>query len=207
VSRKDDTPHATRWEILGAWLHVWTPPRGVHVPPIPWRRIGLGALALAALVAVGLVTIMPAIDEGKQRGAEERGRQAAAARAAQEARLRHDQRATVVRLTGAPIERQVRAVVAAGARARMRSGELDLRRVLGVRCDDPQPGRTGRLRFECTAVETVTGTDPPVRTGLPFVAVVDRARGTLAWCKANEIAGEGAAFAQVRVPLPKACAG
>src|SRR5215212_9720464 len=100
---------ASPFEILGAWLHVWTPPRGVQVPPVPWRRIGLGALGLAALVAVALVTVVPAIDQGKQRGAEERGRQAAAVRQAQEARLRHDQRATVVRLTGAPIERQVKA--------------------------------------------------------------------------------------------------
>src|SRR3712207_7944463 len=27
----------SRWEVLGAWLRLWTPPREVEVPPVPWR--------------------------------------------------------------------------------------------------------------------------------------------------------------------------
>jgi hypothetical protein len=51
----------------------------------------------------------------------------------------------------------------------------------------------------------VVQTDPPVRVGVPFVAVVARDRRSLAWCKVNELAGEGASFVQVRVPLPARC--
>ncbi len=28
--------------MLGAWLHLWTPPRDVDVPPVPWRAVGVG---------------------------------------------------------------------------------------------------------------------------------------------------------------------
>ena len=35
-------PRAGRLEILGAWLHVWTPPRDTYVPPPPPLRAQVG---------------------------------------------------------------------------------------------------------------------------------------------------------------------
>ena len=37
-----------RLEILGAWLGVWTPPRGAAVPPVPWRLIAAARPLLAS---------------------------------------------------------------------------------------------------------------------------------------------------------------
>jgi hypothetical protein len=35
-----------RFETLGAWLRVWTPPRGAVVPPVPKGKIAIGAAAV-----------------------------------------------------------------------------------------------------------------------------------------------------------------
>jgi len=77
---------ATRWEILGAWLRIWTPPRDVEIPPIPWRKVG----ALAALTCVvGVLVALfagPRIEDGKQRRAT--GQQRAEAALSREALAR-----------------------------------------------------------------------------------------------------------------------
>ena len=75
-----------------------------------------------------------------------------------------------------------------------------------MRCDPAEPFTRGRLRYECLAVRVRTRSYPPIRIGVPFVAVVAADRRSVAWCKVNLLAGEGAAFAQVHVPLPKPCA-
>jgi hypothetical protein len=55
-------PRATRIEILGAWLHVWTPPRDRYVPPPPvrriliWSAIGLAVAAVVIAVAASLIS-------------------------------------------------------------------------------------------------------------------------------------------------------
>ena len=41
---------ASRWEILGAWLRIWTPPRDVEVPPVPRRLLAAVAGVIAAAV-------------------------------------------------------------------------------------------------------------------------------------------------------------
>jgi hypothetical protein len=202
----DDAPRLAWWEVLGAWLRLWTPPRGAAVPPVPWRWVAAGALGAAGVVAVVLLAVAPAVDEAKQTGAAERARERAEARTARAARLRRDQRATVVRLTRAPLVAQIEAAVAAGIQARIRSGELRARRLRAVRCTDPRPYGGGRLAFDCLAGYRVPRTFPPVTVGLPVVAVVAKNRRSFAWCKINPIAGEGQAFRQVRVPLPRACA-
>ncbi|HEV2811995.1 MAG TPA: hypothetical protein VGW10_01980 [Solirubrobacteraceae bacterium] len=87
-----EKPRASRLEILGAWLHVWTPPRDVHVPPVPWRKVGIGAGVLVVLGVATALVVAPAIDDAKDRGAAER--QAAEDRraAARRARLIEEQR-------------------------------------------------------------------------------------------------------------------
>jgi hypothetical protein len=205
-SEPTPTPRAAWWEVLGAWLHLWTPPRGVEVPPVPWRWVGVGAAGVAAAVAAWLVLGRPAIDEAKREGVTEQARRAAVSRRAEEARLRRDQRVTVVRLRSGPLAPQVVAAVEAGARARLRTGELGAKRIRDVRCDPAERFTRDRLRFHCLAVEIEKRSYPPLRIGKPFVAVVSADRRSLAWCKVNLVAGEGAAFSQVTVPLPKPCA-
>src|SRR3954454_667939 len=89
----EGAPRAGRLETLGAWLHVWTPRRGVDVPPPPpRRRLVLWTLAIGVPVAValagGLTPPAPAPDDQ----AASARREAAAVEARQLARLRAEQR-------------------------------------------------------------------------------------------------------------------
>lgn len=197
---------ASRWEILGAWLHVWTPPRDAAIPPVPWPKVAAGALALAALVAVLMVTAVPAIRDRKDEGARERARQAAADRRVERARLVRDQRATVTPLRpGASLVSQIETAIARGARARVRSGELQAPGVLGASCDAPRPESRGRLGFYCTAVTGRLRGAGRGEVGFPFYAVVSSDRRSFAWCKANPGPGEREAGIIVSVELPPAC--
>lgn len=195
-----------RWEIVGAWLHVWTPPRDTAVPPVPWRWVAAAAAGVALLGVLTLTVIAPAVDRAKRRTAAAAARTAAENRAAERVRLRHDQRVTVVRLSKGAIAPQVEAAVDHGARARVRSGELKApNQILRTTCKGPARAPAGRLSYSCLAATTVS-TEPRVLTvGFPFVAVVSAGRRSLAWCKENPFAGEGMAFRQVSVPLPHAC--
>lgn len=62
---------AGKLEILGAWLHLWTPPRGVEIPPVPWRKIALGTGIGAVIVGIALAILVPRIDAGKEQNAAE----------------------------------------------------------------------------------------------------------------------------------------
>ena len=77
----------SRWEIVGAWLHIWTPPRDAQVPPIPWRKVAIAGAILAAGVAAFVAFAVPAIDTGKEEGAAKAARRQAAITAAERARL------------------------------------------------------------------------------------------------------------------------
>src|SRR3954462_11703688 len=53
---EERTPRrASRLETVGAWLHIWTPRRDVHVPGAPWDRIAIGAAIVLLLVVLGLI--------------------------------------------------------------------------------------------------------------------------------------------------------
>jgi hypothetical protein len=206
IARRTTESHAARrqpilsWEVVGAWLHVWTPPKDVEVPPVPWRWVFLVAAGLVGLVVVAMLTVVPALDTGKEKGRAEQERMAAASKSAQVAHLRRDQRATIVALHRGNIEQQVAAAVGAGARARIRSGELKGGRVVSTECDRPDRVSGGRLYYYCLAVQERTSL---ARTGLPFVALVSRDRRSLAWCKINPRGGE--AVSTIEVPLPRVC--
>ena len=80
------------FEILGAWLRIWVPPRDVEIPPVPWRKLGIG-FGVGALVLGGVLAVaIPRIDEDKdRRSAEVRAERARAASANRE-RIIHVQR-------------------------------------------------------------------------------------------------------------------
>jgi hypothetical protein len=218
-------PRASRWEILGAWLRLWTPPRDVEVPPVPWRIVvAAGAATLVVVTGGALALIAPAVDRGKERGAARDARELAARRSAEAARLRRDQRAHVARATRAARLRaagrgeaavraallaEVAASVGADARARVRRGELDGPIKGGARCSTVPNAPAGRAHWECLAVtgDVVRSSTSGVvgHTGYPFLVTASLRDLTYAWCKHNPQAGEGGAQFKLVVPLPRAC--
>src|SRR5690348_14308912 len=87
----DTVPKLSRWETLGAWLHVWTPHRDAEVPPVPWRTITIGTVLAIVVVAVAGVLAIPRIDAAKRAGAARDARALAAARAAERRRTKAEQ--------------------------------------------------------------------------------------------------------------------
>jgi len=208
---------ASRWEILGAWLRVWTPPRDVDIPPVPRRAVALLGVAVLAVIAAGIVFVAPAIDRAKQKDAAAEQRRQAASTRAERARLRFDQRlrrgraVQVARLYRAGREADARAAllrdartsVARDARARAASGEFDVP-VRSVRCRPRGGGVAPRVRLSCFAITTQTA---GAAVGQPFLVAGSLRDGRYAWCHINPPPAEGAAGLGVRVALPAACTG
>jgi hypothetical protein len=221
---------ASGLEVLGAWLHVWTPPRDVDVPPVPWRKVLLYGAGAAVVIAAALALIVPRIDAGKDRAARSAAAHDAAVRAARRARILHEQRprhASAAALrppAGAPPARQrvarlalltaAEGAVSRDAAARVRRGELDGR--IGRTTCGPVPGgppagdlRTARSAFDCfteTAAITATAGNLAGSLAYPFRVVVDWQRFSYTWCKANPIPGERVVpDPSTVVDLPAAC--
>jgi hypothetical protein len=190
-------PRLTRWEVLGAWLHVWTAPKGLEVPPVPWRKVALGAVAAAVVTAVAAALIIPALNAGKRSGAAARARAQAAALAAERARLRADQKLHVLQVTparGAPVEKALVGAlergITADAKARAKRGTIE-GPVLGTACE---PAGTAVVQFPDSRVYkcfVTTATGLPgqggevIGTGYPFVATVYTKARKVTWCKEN----------------------
>src|SRR3954451_25347487 len=100
-------------EIVGVWLHIWTAPRDVEIPPVPWRKLALWTGVGALLLGVALAVMIPRINAGKaQRNAP------AAAERAREQRLT---RARVIKVQLPRTGRSAALKPAAGASAGERS--------------------------------------------------------------------------------------
>jgi hypothetical protein len=213
-------PRATRWEILGARLRIWTPPRDVEIPPISRRAVTLTIAALVLATVAVLTLVAPAIDRSKRRTAAQERRAHAAAVRRERARLTVEQRArrgrapAVARLHAdgrdaaarAALLADVRAHVDRDVRARVAGGTLD-GPIRGVSCqyrtNEPGP----RVHLECLAVTStlVRPRAPTVNVGHPFVVGASLRDGRYAWCKENPPPGEGFAGQGVSVALPAAC--
>jgi hypothetical protein len=215
-----DRPRATRWEILGARLRIWTPPRDADIPPVSRRAVALSISALALAVVLAVTVIAPALDRSKERAAAQERRTHSAFVTRERARLIADQRAlrsrapAVARLyaagrraaAGTALLADVRAHVDRDVRARVASGELD-GPIRDVRCNDRGDEPGARARLDCLAV-TATLVRPGGRTvylGHPFVVAASLRDGRYTWCKANPRPGEGSAGQGTSVPLPAAC--
>jgi hypothetical protein len=208
----------TRWEIVGAWLHVWTAPKGLEVPPVPWRKVALWGAAAAALIAVALALIVPPLNQGKRNGDAARAREKAAAVAAERARLRADQRVHMLQVTpasGGPVEKALvtalETAITADARGRAKRGTIT-GPVLGTACE---AGGEAVIQFAHSRVykcfvKTATGLHGQGRdilgTGYPFVATVYTKAGKVAWCKENPRPDEKGRRL-VGVPVSPVCAG
>jgi hypothetical protein len=206
-------PALTRWEIVGAWLHVWTAPKGVEVPPVPWRRIAAwGALAALVIAAIAVVSV-PKIDQCKREGAAERARRAATADNAERARLRADQRVHEATLPqGADAVRALEAAITADA-ARRAAAKTISGPVLSTRCaaTSAAVAQFPASRVYKCFVKTATGLPGEGKdvlgTGYPFVATIYTRRHRLAWCKQNPHADEKGTKGDVRVRVSPVCAG
>src|SRR3982750_720758 len=84
-------PRASWWEILGAWLRVWTPPRDVEIPS-PRRGLKIGVPLAVAVAVVVVVFVAPAINSEKDRNATQEAQAKSASRVAFEKRLAVEQR-------------------------------------------------------------------------------------------------------------------
>ena len=215
-------------EIVGAWLHIWTPPRDVRVPPVPWRGLAIGAVAVALITGAALAIMIPRIDETKAANAERARAEKARVLAAHRARVIRNQRprtgAAAALAPGAdstPEEREaaraslldrVEADIFADAKARSARGEL--RPVIGpTTCEravaTPASGPLGV--FDCFVVTTrieATERNLPGALGYPFRAVLDYSDFSYRWCKVEQIPGEKLVSTPDEVTLlPPVCRG
>jgi hypothetical protein len=206
-----DAPRLSRWEILGAWLNVWTPPRDAHVPPIPWRKLAVGGL-LTLLVAGGaLALIAPRIDDAKEERAAREQRELDQRWAARRERIAREQQPRTGRLeAGAGRGEAVAAVEAAiGADARRRF-DPDARPATCEPAEGADPA-AARVAYDClSAVRDIVGaadqTGARGTLGIPFRAVIDFEAGSYAFCKTNPPPGEQVIpDPRTIVELPRAC--
>lgn len=209
-----DPRRAGRFETIGAWLHIWTPPRDVEVPPVPWRKLLAVGLPLLAVTGVAAWLIVDNASEDRER------REAAAAREELE---RKKERAALLRLEQvakrATIEPAPRPEMVVALERHVLSDALsrDLKRdVRRVECE-PHPRSVVRdaiendpkvksNRYRCMAVTS----DIPGRVkgviGYPFLARIHYDTGALVWCKSTEIPGERLIpDPRTVVPPPRAC--
>lgn len=212
--RRRDPSRLGAFETVGAWLRIWTPHRDAVVPPPPWPKIALAALAVVAAAGIAVALIAPAIDRGKSQRADTERKRTAAIEAARRNRLAEEGRprygqgerpagplspAGRLRARRALVNDLERAITR-DARARVRAGELE-GTVIATQCEINPPSRRRRIErdleargsdYDCLAV---TGRDREGRfaVGYSFDAAVDYRRFRFRWSKACLAPGEGAA--------------
>ena len=217
---------ASALEILGVWLHVWTAPRDVEVPSIPWRKLAIWTGVGALVLGIALAIMIPRINEGKS--------ERAASAAAEQARVRALNRERVIKLqqprtgefaslkpaknAGPAAEVAARAQLVAGvetaitADAQKRAAAGEISKVQGPTTCSPTAGgpTSGPLGvFDCY---TVVRKVPKVETnvagsiGYPFRAVVNYSTFTYTFCRTEQFPGEQLIpDPRTVVQLPAAC--
>jgi hypothetical protein len=223
-STEQSSPRIGRWGTLGAWLGIWTPPRGAAVPPVPWRRIiGVGAALLIALAATTLV-VLPRASENRD-SARQRALRAEAERHAaflqsvdREQRPGRGQGRRDPGPRAEPGRRTVaRTALLDSARSRIRidAAHRTGKRIRGVACEPfprilnaRQPAEDlvrGAAAYDCVAVTAEFGdrSTPGGKgvIGIPFRLAVRFGTGTFAWCRIVPLADRD----RLAHPLPAAC--
>jgi hypothetical protein len=226
----DLPPRLSPWEVVGAWLHLWTPPRGARVPPVPVRKLLLWSAGVVVVLAASAAVIGPLVDAGKQRSAATEAREQAATRAERLRTLRRQQVAHTGSGPAAPaalpperrlarrtaLVRAVEGAILADAVVRHERGELaeEPGRVACERhpkgISAPAPERVlsePRGAYTCLArVSAITGAGQSGTLGYPFRAILDFTAGRYAFCRINPVPGEQLLpDPRAVVPLPRAC--
>jgi hypothetical protein len=213
-------------EILGVWLHVWTAPRDVVIPPVPWRKLALWGAVGAIVLGVALAIMIPRIDAGKS--------DRAAAAAAEQARAQKANRQRVIKLqqprTGefaslkpardasaaevasarARMVSSVEAAITADARKRAAAGEIS--KIQGPTTCTRAAGTPATGPIGVLDCYTVVRKVPKVATnvagsiGYPFRAVVNYRAFSYAFCRTEQFPGEQLIpDPRTVVELPAAC--
>jgi hypothetical protein len=207
-------------EILGVWLHVWTAPRDVEIPPVPWRKVAIWGGVGALIVAIALAVMIPRINDGKADRAAQAAAEQARARAANRERVIKLQQPRTgefagVKATDGPAGRaamvaSVESAITADAMKRGAAGEIS--KVRGPTTCTPAAGgpASGPVGvFDCY---TVVRKVPKVETnaagsiGYPFRAVLHYDTGKYAFCRTEQFPGEQLIpDPRTVVQLPAAC--
>jgi hypothetical protein len=220
VGDPSDQPRLGRWAILGAWLGLWTPPRGAAVPPVPWRRIAAVAAALIAALAATALLVLPSVSENRD-AARQRAERAAAERHAafladvdREQSPRHGraQPDPGSRTDGGAARIAVRTGLLDAARARIEADAKTrtAKRVHGVMCEpfprrlDARPPAKDLTRpaaaYDCVGVTArLPGGEGII--GIQFRLVARFDRGAFAWCRVIPLGDRD----RLSHPLPDAC--
>ena len=216
--RERDPLRLSRFEVLGAWLHIWTPHRDAEVPPVPVRRILAWTLVGMLVLGGASLVIVPAIRKAKERGDARDARELAASQARQRRAIELAQRphhghatrprdlarvgdSEQLRLRSGLLRRSEAAVLA-DARQRVATGAFknDVRtlqcRKTPAGSDPRAPGAEADLHartgaYDCIAVTRFipNGADRGA-LGYPFRLIVDYARFSYVWCKSTPVPGE-----------------
>jgi hypothetical protein len=216
---------ASIFEIVGAWLHLWTPPRDVDIPPVPWRKLAVWAGVAIVVVGAALAVLVPRIDNAKQSRAAKDAAAAAHAQAANRARIvaeqrpRHGADEALKPASGASASEQaaartalvhrVESAILGDSRARARAGEI--RQVEGPTTCEVTPGtKLGIIGvYDCfTITRKIQGTSGNISgtIGYPYRAVVDFGKFSYTWCKTEQLPGERLIpDPRTVVQLPAAC--
>src|SRR3954471_4845231 len=227
--RERDPTRLSRFEVLGAWLHLWTPHRDAEVPPVPVRRILTWTLVGLLVLGGASLLIVPAIQDARRRGDARDARALAARQAAvrraiereQRPRHGHARRPRDLARLGDPERLRLRsallhrseAAILADARRRVETGAFKTP-VSTVECRKTPPGSDPRApgaeadlserigAYDCIAVTHFipNGADRGA-LGYPFRLVVDYARFAYVWCKSTPVPGEQA------IPDPRTVVG
>src|SRR4051812_18468242 len=126
---------AGRWETIGAWLHLWTPRRGVYVRPAPWRAIAIATVVAAGVITAAVILLAAGAGRSNRREATQRKQELTAAAKHERARLKLEQRPHFARIAARPPSRAAQATAVAAlessitrdARDRYRADKLDSR--------------------------------------------------------------------------------
>jgi hypothetical protein len=204
---------ASKLETLGAWLGLWTPPRDVEVPPVPWRKVAWGALGLAIVVAAVALFVAPAIDDAKDEGAAERQRALDQRAAERRARIEREQAPQTgrVRTAGsrAAVVAQVELAIGADAVKRF-SPKAEVAQCEPAQGQSDLVETAPKVAFDClSSTVDIRGaanqTGARGQLGFPYRAIVDFAAATYAFCRMHPAPSEKALpdpRKAVRLPAP-----
>jgi hypothetical protein len=221
----DNPRRASIPEIVGVWLHVWTAPRGVEIPPVPWRKLALWTGVGAVVIGIALAIMIPRINDGiAERNAKAAAEQAHAQKVNRarviklqqpryggDAALKPAAGASAGEIAGAreQLVTTVETAITVDAKKRAAAGEIS--KVQGpTTCTPTAGGPTGDVGlFDCY---TVVRNVPKVKTnlagsiGYPFRARLDYQNFSYAFCRTEQVPGEQL-IPDLRtiVRLPAAC--
>jgi hypothetical protein len=215
-------------ETVGAWLHIWVPPRDAVVPSIPWKKIGIGTAIGVVITGIALAILIPRIDTSKEEYAARKAAEKRAAVAQNRARITKSQTphsgdaSSLLPAAGASAAEvaaakdrlmdHMKADLLADARTRAAAGQM--RPVTGAPSCDRTVGTptSGPIAvFDCFLPTTKiprTSRSASGVIGYPFRTVVDYKTFTYTWCKTEQVPGEMLVLNPKDVTLlPAACRG